>query len=225
MRRSVAPLYDRHNGTTVHGCAELTRAALSRCPALSERLVALDLSRLDGPALAAAIRDEALRLAGAERAILWRYRPGLGRLFSEQVGEDLRAIEVTAPETRDILRKLSLWPPQVVGVRQRLVDASFGVASGEPAPTFAVPLRVGPAPVGLLLVRLRDWGRAGALPGRLAAFAAQAAALLFLGQQRPALLRHPAAPLSQADDLGLVGVHQALLLAPESLAARRRSRG
>jgi GAF domain-containing protein len=145
---------------------------------LSERLAALDLATLDGPSLAAAIRDEVLRLAGAERAILWRYRSGLSRLFSEQAGEDLRAIAVTVPETQDILRKLSLWPPQVVGVRQRLVDASFGVASGEPTPTFAVPLRVGPAPVGVLLIRLRDWSRAGALPARIAPFAAQAAALL-----------------------------------------------
>jgi GAF domain-containing protein len=145
---------------------------------LSERLAALDLATLDAPSLAAAIRDEVLRLAGAERAILWRYRSGLGRLFCEQAGEDLRAIEVTVPETRDILRKRSLWPPQAVGVRQRLVDASFGVASGEPAPTFAVPLRVGPAPVGVLLVRLRDWRRANALLSRIAPFAAQAAALL-----------------------------------------------
>lgn len=145
---------------------------------LSERLAALDLATVDGPSLAAAIRDEVLRLAGADRAILWRYRSGLGRLFSEQAGEDLRAIEVTAAEAQDLLRELSLWPPQVVGIRQRLVDASFGVASGEPVPTLAVPLRVGPAPAGILLARLRDWGRSDAVPGRIAPFAAQAAALL-----------------------------------------------
>lgn len=150
----------------------------TKAPMLSERLAALDLATLDAPSLGAAIRDEALRLAGAERAILWRYRAGLGRLFSEQAGEDLRAIEATAPEARDILRKVCLWAPQVVGVRQRLVDASFGVASGELAPTLAVPLQVGPTPAWLLLVRLRDWSRAGAFLGRIGPFAAQAAALL-----------------------------------------------
>lgn len=157
---------------------EASIATRSRPPVLSGRLAALDLTTIGAAALASVIRDEALELFDADRAIVWAYRPALGRLFAEQEG-DLRSVEVTSAEARDVLGKASLWATQVVGIRRRLAEESFGAASGgEPAPTLAIPLHVGGVAAGLLLVRLREWEDAGEVLGCSGPFASQAAALL-----------------------------------------------
>lgn len=145
---------------------------------LSARLAALDLTTISSAALAAEIRDEAVRLLKADRAVVWRYRPRLRQLFAEQVGEELRALEISAREARDVMREATVWARQVVGIRRRLVEASFGVASGsDPEPTLAIPLQTD-APNGLLLVRLGERGSLGQLLAPAAPLASQAAALL-----------------------------------------------
>lgn len=145
---------------------------------LSERLATLHLASMDAAAITAEIGNEAVRLFDGERAIVWSYRPAIGRLFAEVAGEEVRSVEITPGEARDVLRRTSLWQPEVVGVRRRLVEASFGVARDEPTPTLAVPLRLAEAPLGLLLLRLEDWRGAGTAVSRIEQFAAQAAALL-----------------------------------------------
>jgi GAF domain-containing protein len=147
-------------------------------PMLSSRLASLDLALTDAE-LSAAIRDEAMRLFEVERPIVWRYRPALGRLFAEQEGEELRALEVTPAEAHDVLREPAPWTPEAVGVRRRLIDASFGMAGEEhPAPVLAVPLPARAKPMGLLLLRTRDWESAGDVLAEVEAFASQAGALL-----------------------------------------------
>jgi GAF domain-containing protein len=147
-------------------------------PILSARLAALDLALTDA-ALSAAIGDEAQHLFDAERAIVWRYRPALGRLFAEQEGEDLRALELTPVEAHDILRESSSWSPEAVGMRRRLVEASFGMAGEEhPSPVLAVPLTAAKEPMGILLLRTRDWEWAGRVLADVEPFAKQAGALL-----------------------------------------------
>jgi GAF domain-containing protein len=145
---------------------------------LSGRLAVIDLTKVGASELTSAIRDEALRLLDGQRAIAWSYRPALSRLFAEQAGEEVRALELDSAEARDVMRKASLWAPQVVGIRRRLVEASFGVASeSEPVPTLAVPLEAG-SPQGLLLVQLRHWEGAGSVLREVGSFASQAAAVL-----------------------------------------------
>lgn len=145
---------------------------------LSERLATLDLTKIDARSLAVEVREEALRLLGEERAVVWRYRPALGQLFAEHAGEELRALQISAREARDVLRDASVWAPQAVGIRRRLVEQSFGVAGGAgPQPTLAIPLRTDVAH-GLLLVQLRGHRKAGEFLVRAGAFAGQAGALL-----------------------------------------------
>lgn len=152
-------------------------------PILSERLATLGLS-MSSATLSAAIRDEALRLFDVERAIVWHYRPALSRLFAEQEGEELRAVEVNPLEAHDVLREPSSWTPQAVGVRSRLVDASFGMAGQEhPVPTLAVPLTTAAGPIGLLLLRPRDVESVGRVLGNVEAFAGQAAAVISSGEE------------------------------------------
>jgi GAF domain-containing protein/sugar diacid utilization regulator len=141
-------------------------------------LAALDLTKISSSALAAEIRDEAVHLLKADRAIVWRYRPRLRRLFAEQVGEELRTLEISPREARDVMREAAAWARQVVGIRRRLVEASFGVASGsDTEPTLAIPLQT-EAPNGLLLVRLGEGRSAGQLLAVAAPFASQATTLL-----------------------------------------------
>jgi GAF domain-containing protein len=157
---------------------------------LSARLALLDLTKIGSASLAGEIRDEAVRLLNADRAIVWRYRPRLRQLFAEQAGEEMRALPVSPREARDVMREAAVWARQVVGVRRRLVEASFGVASGAaPEPTLAIPLQTD-TPHGLLLVQLEN-GRSGIgkVLAEAATLAAQAAVLLanqeaFEGAQR-----------------------------------------
>ncbi len=145
---------------------------------LSARLASLDLTKTSAAALSAEIRDEAVRLLEADGAIVWRHRPRLRRLFVEQAGEEVRALEISPREARDVLREAAVWAQQAVGIRRRLVEASFGVAGRSYAePTLAIPLQTD-APVGLLLVQPGGEERLGELLVQAAPFASQAAALL-----------------------------------------------
>ena len=154
------------------------RDELRSRPILSDRLASLDLA-VPAAALSAAIRAEALRLFGGERAIVWRYRPALGRLFAEQEDEDVQAVELSPSEAHDILREPALWAPEAVGVRRRLVEASFGMAGEHPPlPMLAVPLSSLTSPVGILLLRSRDWESAASMLTDVEAFAAQAGVLV-----------------------------------------------
>ena len=144
----------------------------------SARLATLDLTKTSSDALAAEIRDEAVHLLGASRAIVWRFRPLLRQLFTKQAGDGLRTLQVTQQEARDVLRAVGIWPGQVVGVRRRLVESSFGVASGSTvASTLAVPLKTD-VPNGLLLVQFTQEGGLARLLEVARPLAAQAGALL-----------------------------------------------
>lgn len=159
---------------------------------LSARLAALDLTRTSGAALSAEIRDEAVRLLEADRAIVWRYRPRLRRLFAEQAGEEVRALEILPREARDVMREAAVWSRQVVGIRQRLVEASFGMAGGSGAEaTLAIPLQTD-APTGLLLVQPGSDRSLGELLQLAAPFASQSAALIALQDALQAAQRNQA---------------------------------
>src|SRR5207247_6043297 len=94
-------------------------------------------------------------------------------------GEELRALELTLVEAHDILRAPASWTPEAVGVRRRLVEASFGMAGEEhPSPILAVPLATAGEPMGILLLRTRDWESVGRVLADVEPFARQAAALL-----------------------------------------------
>jgi GAF domain-containing protein len=76
------------------------------------------------------------------------------------------------------MREAAVWPRQAAGVRRRLVEASFGVASGAfPEPTLAIPLQTD-VPHGLLLLQLEDGTSIGKVLTEAATFAAQAGVVL-----------------------------------------------
>jgi len=119
---------------------------------LSPRLAALELGRSDSADLCQMIGGEALASIGGERALVWLYRPSLRRLFAEQGGTGVRAVDVDEVAITELFAGVAVWPPGVTGVRRVIVEASFGVAQTQLPRTLAVPLRASAGPVGVLVV-------------------------------------------------------------------------
>ncbi len=119
---------------------------------LSPRLAALELGRSDSADLCQMISREALAAIGGERALVWLYRPSLGRLFAEQAGTGVRAVDVDDAAIVELFGGVAVWPPAVTGVRRVIVEASFGVAQTQLPRTLVVPLRASAGPVGVLVV-------------------------------------------------------------------------
>ncbi|HZD72212.1 MAG TPA: helix-turn-helix domain-containing protein [Actinomycetes bacterium] len=146
---------------------------------LSERLATLDLGAVDAAELAGRVAHEVLRLLGAERAVVWSWRPALRGFLVDQSGEEVRAVEAAVEDAAELFAAPAVWPSSSSGIRRELVEASFGIASEEAGGvTVAIPLRAPGGPVGLLLVGVHGSVQAHALLERGAALAAQAAALL-----------------------------------------------
>src|SRR5919106_6957726 len=157
-------------------------------PVLSERLASLEVTSLDAAELSQLIADEALRLFGGERAVLWRYRPTLRRLFVEQRTHEIRSVDVDEAAAEDLFRAPPSLSVAREGIWYEIVEASFGVAPEErPGQVLALPLCAGGDPVALLLMESHpegwdeELGGPGVDGGRervLESFGAQVVALL-----------------------------------------------
>jgi DNA-binding PucR family transcriptional regulator len=154
---------------------------------LSERLASLELTSLDAAELSQLIADEALRLLGGERAVVWLYRPALRRLFVEQKAHEIRSLDVDRAAAEELFRQPTCLSDAPEGIWYEVVEASFGLAlEGHTPQILALPLCAGGTPVALLLIETHGEGwsaevgaaaRDGPDPLR-EAFAAQAGTLL-----------------------------------------------
>jgi GAF domain-containing protein/sugar diacid utilization regulator len=146
---------------------------------LSDTLAFLELRRMDTVELAGLISAEALRLFGGEEAVIWVYRPDLGRLFCERSGSEPASVAVAEADI-DLLELGGVsWEPGGADVRARLIEASFGlVAQRRDGNVLGVALNRDDALQGVLLIA------GGASPVEeireepLAGFARQVAVLL-----------------------------------------------
>jgi GAF domain-containing protein len=161
--------------------AERSSALARASDRLSERVAALVLSSCSETELAAILAEEALRLWGGERAVLWTYEPTLGRIFARQPHREPRSLDLSEAGARQLLDHVALVRGERSAREALLLDASLGLAGSErdEPDVLLVPLRLGgDEPVGLLLVEepaVRELEAARAL---VAPFARQAAAAL-----------------------------------------------
>jgi GAF domain-containing protein len=164
---------------------EQTRIASS---VLSERLAELRVASLDTGELSQLIADEALRLLGGERAVIWLYRPALQRIFVEQHAQEVRSLDLDPANADELFSEPISLTETPEGIWYELVEASFGLVVAErPGQVIVQPLRADDTPVAVLLIE-RDGEEGGdGLPvgGPTAAdlqplesFAAQAGALI-----------------------------------------------
>jgi GAF domain-containing protein/sugar diacid utilization regulator len=157
----------------------MARLTAHRGEGLSDTLAFLELGRMDTVELASLISAEALRLFGGTEAVIWVYRPDLGRLFCERSGSE----PVTVAVTEDDLSLLELggvcWEPTCGDVRARLIEASFGlVAQQRNGTVFGVALKRDDALQGVLLIADGESPVPEVREELLAEFARQVAALL-----------------------------------------------
>ena len=157
-------------------------------PVLSERLASLEVASVDAAELSQLIADEALRLLGGERAVIWLYRPVLQRLFVEQKAHEIRSLDLDPANAKQLFREPLTLTDAPEGIWYELVEASFGLALDEHAyQILALPLRAGKTPIALLLVEghgekwtneLAPSGEIGVGQPSIESFAAQAGAVL-----------------------------------------------
>jgi GAF domain-containing protein/sugar diacid utilization regulator len=120
---------------------------------LSDTLAFLELRRMDTVGLASLISAEALRLFGGAEAVVWVYRPDLGRLFCERSGSEPASVAVAEADI-DLLEFGGVtWEPGCGDVRARLIEASFGLAAQQrDATVLGVALNRDDALQGVLLI-------------------------------------------------------------------------
>lgn len=145
---------------------------------LSDTLAFLELRRMDTVGLANLISAEALRLFGGAEAVIWVYRPDLGRLFCERSGSEPASVALSEEDVGLLELGGVCWEPGCGDVRARLIEASFGlVAQQRDGTVLGVALTQDEELQGVLLI-------AGAPAPedveeeRLAGFARQVAVLL-----------------------------------------------
>lgn len=155
--------------------------------ALSERLACLQITSVDAAELSQLVADEALRLLGGERAVVWLYRSALERLFVEQKAHEIRALDLDPSSAEQLFREPVSLTGSPEGIWYELVEASFGLAVEEGCrQVVALPLRADDTPVALLLVESRSEeltehlasGEGGEGHPLLDSFAAQAGTIL-----------------------------------------------
>jgi GAF domain-containing protein/sugar diacid utilization regulator len=146
---------------------------------LSDTLAFLELRRMDTVELASLISAEALRLFGGAEAVIWVYRPDLGRLFCERSGSEPASVAVADADI-DLLELGGVaWEPGCGDVRARLIEASFGlVAQQRDGAVLGVALKRGDALQGVLLIAGGASPAEGVREELLASFARQVAVLL-----------------------------------------------
>jgi sugar diacid utilization regulator len=120
---------------------------------LSDTLAFLELREMDTVGLTRLVSAEALRLFGGEEAVIWVYRPDLGRLFCERSGSEPASVAVTDAEI-DLLGFGGVaWEPGCGDVRARLIEASFGlVARQRDGTVLGIALTRDEALRGVLLI-------------------------------------------------------------------------
>ena len=97
--------------------------------AVSGALACLDLSAISLPELASLVGDEATRLLGGQDAVVWAFRPGLGRFLYAPPGAEPKSVEATENETAELATVAVTSGAASHGVLRRLVETSFGVAT------------------------------------------------------------------------------------------------
>ncbi len=160
--------------------AERTPALARAGDGLSERVAALVLASCSETELAAILAEEALRLWGGARAVLWTYEPTLGRIFVRQPQREPRSLDLSEAGARQLLHRVALVQGERSAREALLLDASLGLAGGErdSPDVLLVPLRLNDEPVGLLLVQEPAARELAAARALVAPFARQAAAAL-----------------------------------------------
>lgn len=150
-----------------------------RTEVISDAIAYLDLSGVNAPELASLVSDEAMRLLGGSDAVVWGFRPGLGRLLCERPGAAPASVEVTDKEIAELFHVAVISRATSEGVLRRLVEASFGVAvQHRNEAVLAAPLMQGSDVIGVLLVAGDvEWGEVGS-NGFVLQFAHQAAIAL-----------------------------------------------
>ena len=146
---------------------------------LSDTLAFLELGRMDTVELASLVGAEALRLFGGSEAVIWVYRPDLGRLFCERSEAEPASVAVTEAEIELLEFGGVSWEPGCGDVRARLIEASFGlVAQQRDGAVLGVALASGEALQGVLLIAGGPSAAEEIREQRLAGFARQVAVLL-----------------------------------------------
>jgi GAF domain-containing protein len=146
---------------------------------LSDTLAFLELRRIDTVELASLISAEALRLFGGAEAVVWVYRPDLGRLFCERSGSEPASVAVAEADIELLELGGVAWEPDCGDVRARLIEASFGlVAQQRNGTVLGVALNRDDALQGVLLIAGAESAAEEIGEERLAGFAGQVAALL-----------------------------------------------
>src|ERR1043166_1243733 len=120
---------------------------------LSDTLAFLEVRGMDTIGLSKLIGAEALRLFGGTEAVIWVYRPDLGRLFCERSGSEPASVAVTEADIELLELDGSAWDPGCGDVRARLIEASFGlVAQQRDGTVLGIALIQGEALQGVLLI-------------------------------------------------------------------------
>ncbi len=146
---------------------------------LSDALAFLDLRRMDTVGVANLIGAEALRLFGGAEAVIWVYRPDLGRLFCERSGSEPASVAVTEADCNLLEFGGVAWEPGCGDVRARLIEASFGlVAQQRNGIVLGVALTQDDALRGVLLIADADPPAGEIRQELLSGFARQVAVLL-----------------------------------------------
>lgn len=169
---------------------EPDRSSDDAIPLLSDRLATLELGAVERGELTEAVAAEALRLLEGRRAALWTHHPAVSRLFLEQRGRDMRAIDVGQGELAAMVSRPDLWEPEPGGTAYRLLEASFGVTGPDAPPVLAIPITRPGTTIGVLLVERHAPGQVA--PAALAAFGRQVAATLVNHEALDRTRRHEA---------------------------------
>jgi len=134
---------------------------------------------MDAVGLAGLISGEALRLFGGAEAVIWVYRPDLGRLFCERSGAEPASVAVGGADVELLGLGGVAWEPGCGDVRARLIEASFGlVAERRDGTVLGVPLKRDDSLQGVLLVAGEASLAEEVQEELLAGFARQVAVLL-----------------------------------------------
>jgi GAF domain-containing protein/sugar diacid utilization regulator len=146
---------------------------------LSDTLAFLELRRMDTVGLASLISAEALRLFGGEEAVIWVYRPDLGRLFCERSESEPASVAVSEADIELLELGGVAWEPGCGDVRARLIEASFGLVAEQRHETvIGVALTQDGSLQGVLLIAGGDAPAEEVREDLLLGFARQVAVLL-----------------------------------------------
>jgi len=134
---------------------------------------------MDTVELASLVGAEAQRLFGGSEAVIWVYRPDLGRLFCERSEAEPASVAVTEAEIELLEFGGVSWEPGCGDVRARLIEASFGlVAQQRDGAVLGIVLASGDGLQGVLLIAGGPSAAEEIREERLSGFARQVAVLL-----------------------------------------------